>query len=127
MADPSGISFPFRFDLASGRVATAEGSVKIRGNLRALVLTAPSERLMRPEIGIPSYDRTFRNAGSQASVLFAAFVRDKLAAFEPLVAIVRVAVTQSESQEGTLEVVDISYMERATKAQDSVSVTLPGV
>lgn len=79
-----GIMFPMRVD-QSGAIAFTTGASDIDASLRMVLITAPGERLMRPQFGCKIWDLLFEPVNANTIGLMASAVRDAVAQWEPRV------------------------------------------
>jgi uncharacterized protein len=79
-----GISFPMHVD-ASGAIAMGHGADDIDANLRVVLITAPGERVMRPQFGCRIWDLLFEPINANTLGLMAEAVRDAVSQWEPRV------------------------------------------
>ena len=79
-----GIMFPMRVD-QSGALAFTSGASDIDASLRMVLITAPGERLMRPQFGCKIWDLLFEPVNANTIGLMASAVRDAVAQWEPRV------------------------------------------
>ena len=105
-----GLAFPMRVD-ASGSLALVGGVEDIDRSLRAIVSTAPGERVMRPNFGCRIWDLLFAPVDENATGLMAHAVRDAVAQWEPRVELEDVSVTAGAP--GVVHI-DIAYRVRVT-------------
>ena len=105
-----GIAFPMGVD-ASGSIALVGGTDDIDRSLRAIVLTAPGERVMRPTFGCRIWDLVFAPLDETTLGLMSHAVREAVAQWEPRVELQDVRVTPAD--QGVVHI-DISYQVRVT-------------
>jgi uncharacterized protein len=79
-----GISFPMHVD-TSGAIAMGHGADDIDANLRVVLITAPGERVMRPQFGCRIWDLLFEPINANTLGLMAEAVRDAVSQWEPRV------------------------------------------
>ncbi len=79
-----GVSFPLRVD-QSGSIAFTTGGADIDGSLRMILMTAPGERLMRPQFGCRIWDLLFEPVNANTIGLMSEAVRDAVSQWEPRV------------------------------------------
>lgn len=113
MGYPSGIKFPFRF-AASGGVQKAELGGKVLSNLKALVLSAKGERLIRKHVGSIGYKQVIKNLTLATAPVISALLREVITEFEPNAKILDVEVYKEELQEGTSTRCKISFIFSST-------------
>lgn len=105
-----GIAFPMGVD-ASGSIALVGGTDDIERSLRSIVLTAPGERVMRPNFGCRIWDQVFAPVDENTLGLMAHAVREAVAQWEPRVDLQDVVVTAAD--QGVVHI-DIAYRVRVT-------------
>lgn len=107
-----GLAFPLRID-HTGRFALTSGAEDIEGSIRAVLVTAPGERVMRPEFGCRIWDLVFEPINDNTLGLMAQAVRDALSQWEPRATVEQVRVLPAPDDEGTV-LIHIDYRIRAT-------------
>lgn len=105
-----GLAFPMGVD-ASGSIALVGGTDDIDRSLRSIVLTAPGERVMRPNFGCRIWDLVFAPVDENTLGLMAHAVREAVAQWEPRVDLQDVVVTAAD--QGIVHI-DIAYRVRVT-------------
>lgn len=120
MAEPKGIAFPFRFG-AHGHLRRAEGTDKIKGNLRSIVITALGSRPMEPNSGSIGPDGIFRNA----TFALVPFLAQQLASGEPRALIDDIQVIEEDPTDpgsGTATI-HVSFRIEDTGQTDHIQIT----
>lgn len=107
-----GITFPMRVD-QSGSIAMGSGPDDIDASLRVVLLTAPGERVMRPQFGCRIWDLVFEPINANTLGLMAEAVRDAASQWEPRIELDEVEVTPDPERQGTV-LIDIRYRVKAT-------------
>jgi len=107
-----GVSFPFRVD-QSGSIATSTGGDAIDSALRMVLMTAPTERLMRPKFGCKIWDLLFEPINANTLGLMGEAVREAIGRWEPRVILEDVRVTPHPDADGQV-MIHIDYVVRAT-------------
>jgi len=107
-----GISFPLRVD-QSGSIALAEGGDGIDASIRMALITAPGERVMRPQFGCRIWNLLFEPINANTLGLMAEAVRDALSQWEPRVDVEDVEVEPDPASPARV-VIRIIYRMRAT-------------
>ena len=79
-----GILFPMRVD-QSGSIALGRGADDIDASIRMALITAPGERVMRPQFGCRIWDLLFEPINANTLGLMAEAVRDAISQWEPRV------------------------------------------
>ena len=79
-----GILFPLRVD-QSGSIALGAGADDIDASIRMAIITAPGERVMRPQFGCRIWDLLFEPINANTLGLMAEAVRDTVSQWEPRV------------------------------------------
>lgn len=121
MAVIKGFSFPFRVSPRGG-MEESTGIEKIKGNLRALVLTALGERLMSPDVGTLGYNYLFSNIDSSEFVFLKQDIKSGIERGERRVAITDVRMTQPNA--GGQMLLEVDFILTSTMDQQSISVSL---
>lgn len=97
----------------TGAIALTEGASGLDDSIRVVLLTAPGERLMRPEFGCRIWDLIFEPVTSNLLGLIAQAVREALAQWEPRIEVTDVSPRQDAENAGLVRI-DIAYTVRAT-------------
>jgi phage baseplate assembly protein W len=79
-----GILFPLRVD-QSGSIALGRGADDIDASIRMAIITAPGERVMRPQFGCRIWDLLFEPINANTLGLMGEAVRDAVSQWEPRV------------------------------------------
>lgn len=107
-----GISFPLRVD-QSGAIAFTTGGADIDGSLRMILMTAPGERLMRPQFGCRIWDLLFEPVNANTIGLMSEAVRDAVSQWEPRVDLDDVVVDPDPADSAKV-LINLTYRVRAT-------------
>ena len=107
-----GILFPLRVD-QSGSIALGRGADDIDASIRMAIITAPGERVMRPQFGCRIWDLLFEPVNANLLGLISQAVRDALAQWEPRIEVEEVTPVQDETASGVVQIT-IAYRVRAT-------------
>ena len=107
-----GISFPLRVD-QSGAIATTNGADGIDSSLRVVLMTAPGERVMRPNFGCRIWEMMFEPINANTLGLMAEAVREAVARWEPRVVLEDVRVEPDPGSVGQV-FIHIDYLVRTT-------------
>jgi hypothetical protein len=107
-----GISWPLEVD-HTGAIKLTDGPGDLDRSIRMVIVTAPGERLMRPQFGCRIWDLLFEPVTANLLGLIAEAVRDALAQWEPRIVVDDVRPVADEDDESLIRV-DISYRVRAT-------------
>jgi phage baseplate assembly protein W len=114
--DPSfigrGFCWPMEVD-HTGSIRLAETTEDIEAAIRIILLTAPGERVMRPEFGCRIWEMLFGPVTPMLLGLIAAAVRDALAQWEPRIDVASVVPEAGQHDHG-LVAVRITYRVRTT-------------
>jgi phage baseplate assembly protein W len=116
-----GILFPMGVD-ASGAIATSTGAEGIDASLRMVLMTAPGERVMRPQFGCRIWDLLFEPVNANTLGLMAEAVRDAVSQWEPRVDLEDVIV---EPEKGNSARVDIRLVYRVRTTNDRRNLVYP--
>lgn len=106
-----GISWPMGVD-HTGALQLTNGSADLDRSIRVVLVTAPGERVMRPEFGCRIWDLLFEPITANLMGLMAQAVREALAQWEPRIEVDEVDVTPAEA-DGAVDIA-IGYRVRAT-------------
>ncbi len=116
-----GISFfPFGVD-ERGSVRLTAGD-DVEASLRMVILTAPGERVMRPEFGCAIWDYVFSPVNAATLGQMAHAVRQALARWEPRIEVDLVRVTPQPGPDSVVTI-DIEY--RITANNDRRNLVFP--
>ena len=107
-----GIAFPLRVD-QSGAIATTRGAEGIDSSLRVVLMTAPGERVMRPDFGCGIWDLLFEPINANTLGLMAEAVREAVGRWEPRVVLDDVRVEPDPHSVGQV-FIHIDYRVRTT-------------
>lgn len=107
-----GISFPLGVD-QSGSISTSTGGDGIDSSLRMVLMTAPGERVMRPNFGCKIWDLLFEPINANTLGLMGEAVREAVGRWEPRVTLEDVRVEPDPAAQGQV-LINIDYQVRAT-------------
>ena len=107
-----GFSWPMEVD-HRGAISLTQGPADLDRSIRVVLLTAPGERVMRPQFGCRIWDLLFEPVNANLLGLIAEAVRDALAQWEPRVEVEDVQPVQDEDDGGLVRIA-IRYRVRAT-------------
>lgn len=107
-----GITFPMRVD-QSGSIAMGNGADDIDANLKVVLITAPGERVMRPQFGCRIWDLVFEPINANTLGLMSEAVKDAVSQWEPRVDLVDVDVQPDPAQPGRVRI-HLTYRVKAT-------------
>ncbi|UJP41049.1 GPW/gp25 family protein [Cellulomonas palmilytica] len=107
-----GFAWPLHVDHTGSIALTAPGG-DLEDSIRVVLLTAPGERLMRPQFGCRIWDLLFEPITANLLGLISQAVRDALAQWEPRIVVDDVTPLQDDAEAGLVRV-RIDYRVRAT-------------
>ena len=107
-----GFSWPMSVD-HTGSIALTDGAPDLDRSIQIVLMTAPGERLMRPQFGCRIWDLLFEPVTPNLLGLIAAAVRDALAQWEPRIEVEDVTPI-ADADDSALVRVGIGYRVRAT-------------
>ncbi|MBT0993009.1 GPW/gp25 family protein [Cellulomonas sp. DKR-3] len=107
-----GFAWPMHVDHTGSIALTAAGG-DLEDAIRVVLLTAPGERLMRPQFGCRIWDLLFEPVNANLLGLISQAVRDALAQWEPRITVEEVAPEQDDDDSGLVRI-RIAYRVRAT-------------
>ncbi|MEO6885183.1 MAG: GPW/gp25 family protein [Jatrophihabitantaceae bacterium] len=107
-----GFSWPMSVD-HTGAIRLTDGPEDLERSMRIVLLTAPGERVMRPQFGCKIWDLLFEPITPNLLGLIAEAVRDALAQWEPRVEVEQVLPSPDENDDGLVRV-QVVYRVRAT-------------
>jgi phage baseplate assembly protein W len=107
-----GFSWPLEVD-HTGSIKLTDGAEDLDRSIRMVLLTAPGERLMRPDFGCRIWDLLFEPVTQNLLGLIAEAVRDSLARWEPRIVVDDVQPTVDPDDHALIRIT-ISYRVRVT-------------
>lgn len=107
-----GFSWPLEVD-HTGSLRLTRGAEDLDRSIRVVLLTAPGERLMRPQFGCRIWDLLFEPVTANLLGLISEAVRDALAQWEPRVEVEAVEPVQDGDDSGLVRI-QITYRVKAT-------------
>jgi phage baseplate assembly protein W len=114
--DPTFVGKGFAWPLGvdhTGAIRLSEGVEGLESSMRMVLMTAPGERLMRPEFGCRIWDLLFEPITANLLGQISEAVRQALAQWEPRVEVEDVASEPDPDSDGLVRV-RISYRVRST-------------
>ena len=115
-----GWTFPPRVD-ERGRIALASGTDEIEAAMRFVLLTAPGERVMRPEFGCRAWDYLYEPMHPNTLGLIETAVEDALLRWEPRVTVESVTASEDVTREAIVAV-DVQYTVKETNDRRNLVV-----
>lgn len=115
-----GLSFPFRIDPSTGRVAMARGEQKLRQNVRLILATRIGERPMLRDFGTRLHGLVHDVNDAALARLLQEHARDSLLRWEPRVLVTAMSTDQAEG-ELTLR---LTYIHTGEPVQGEAVITL---
>jgi phage baseplate assembly protein W len=107
-----GFSWPLEVD-HTGSLKLTNGDDELDRSIQVVLMTAPGERLMRPEFGCRIWDLLFEPVTANLLGLIAQAVRDAVAQWEPRV-VVDDVIPVADADNSALIRIAVSYRVRAT-------------
>jgi uncharacterized protein len=107
-----GITFPMRVD-QSGAIAMGSGADDIDANLKVVLITAPGERVMRPQFGCRIWDLVFEPINANTLGLMSEAVKDAVSQWEPRVDLLDVVVVPDPGDIGRV-LIELQFRVKAT-------------
>ena len=107
-----GFTWPLGVD-HTGAIALTRPGGDLEDSIRVVLLTAPGERLMRPQFGCRIWDLMFEPVNANLLGLISEAVRDALAQWEPRIEVEDFTPVQDTQSSGTVQIT-IAYRVRAT-------------
>jgi uncharacterized protein len=107
-----GLAWPMRVD-HSGSISLTGGAADLDSSVRLILLTAPGERLMRPDFGCRIHELVFEPINANTVGLMNLAVRQALAQWEPRITVEDVEVETDRDTSGLVQI-HIGYRVRAT-------------
>lgn len=115
-----GWTFPPSVDLR-GRIALSSGVDEVEGAMRMILLTAPGERVMRPEFGCRAWDYVFQPLNANTMGMIETAVEEALQRWEPRVTIESVMASEDPVRQGTVAV-QVEYTLKETNDRRNLVV-----
>src|SRR5215203_1073899 len=97
----------------SGSIALGSGPDDINASIRMAIMTAPGERVMRPQFGCRIWDLLFEPINANTLGLMAEAVRDAIAQWEPRVVLEDVTV-EPDPVDASKVMINLSYRIKST-------------
>ncbi|GAA2241517.1 GPW/gp25 family protein [Rarobacter faecitabidus] len=107
-----GFAWPMEID-HTGAIAMSSGAEGLDDAIRVVLMTAPGERLMRPQFGCRIWDLVFEPITANLLGLIAQAVREALAQWEPRIEVEDVLPVQDDKDPGTVRI-GVIYRVKAT-------------
>jgi phage baseplate assembly protein W len=107
-----GLAWPMQVD-QSGSIRLTRGPEELDSSLRLVLVTAPGERLMRPEFGCRIHELVFEPVNANTLGRMTQAVRDALVRWEPRIDVEAVTVDPDVIVSGLVHI-SIDYRIRAT-------------
>ncbi len=116
-----GLAFPLQYDPRGG-IALASGEHDIAQAIKIILMTAPGERVMRPEFGCRIHELVFAPHNASTEGLVIHYVEQALERWEPRIDVQEVDVSTDPGRDGAL-LVEIKY--RVKDTHDERSIVYP--
>lgn len=110
-----GFAWPLEVD-HTGAIRLTQAGDSLDDSIRVVLLTAPGERLMRPQFGCRIWDLLFEPVNANLLGLIAQAVRDALAQWEPRIEVEDVRPVQDDDDSSLVQIT-IAYRVRATNSR----------
>jgi phage baseplate assembly protein W len=107
-----GFAWPLAVD-HTGAIGLSEGVPDLDRSIEIVLMTAPGERLMRPQFGCRIWDLMFEPVNANLLGLISQAVRDALAQWEPRIEVQEVTPVQDAESSGLVQI-RIVYRIRST-------------
>jgi uncharacterized protein len=107
-----GIAWPMRVD-ASGALSLTSGPEDLESSMRLVLLTAPGERLMRPDFGCHIHELVFEPVNANVLGRMKHAVHEALAQWEPRITVLDVTVLPDPGTPNLVQI-HIFYQVRST-------------
>lgn len=98
-----GFAWPMRVD-HTGSIALTNGAADLDQSIRVILMTAPGERVMRPQFGCRIWDLLFEPVTANLLGLISQAVRDAVAQWEPRVVLENVTPTADPDDNGLIRI-----------------------
>jgi phage baseplate assembly protein W len=113
-----GLAFPLQLDPRGG-IALASGEHDIEQAIKIILMTAPGERMMRPEFGCRIHELVFAPHDPATESLAVYYVQEALVRWEPRIDLIGVDVVTDPSRDGAL-LIEIKYQIKDTHDERSI-------
>jgi uncharacterized protein len=107
-----GFTWPLGVD-HTGSIALTNGPDDLDRSIRIVLLTAPGERVMRPEFGCKIWDLLFEPVTPNLLGLITVAVREAIARWEPRVIVEDVTPVVDENDDALVRI-NVTYLVRST-------------
>jgi phage baseplate assembly protein W len=107
-----GILWPMRVD-HTGAIALGSGTADINASIRMAIMTAPGERVMRPQFGCRVWDLLFEPINANTLGLMSEAIRDTVSQWEPRVELEDVLVEPVDDEPSCVSI-DVRYRVKST-------------
>ena len=107
-----GFGWPLGVD-HTGAIALSDGAADLDSSIELVLMTAPGERLMRPQFGCRIWDLLFEPVTGNLLGLIAEAVRDALAQWEPRIVVDEVK-PEPDPDNHALVRIQVAYRVRST-------------
>lgn len=77
---------------------------RLESAIQTLLLTAPGDRVMRPQYGCRVHSMPFRPPGEERAALVKYYVRESLRAYEPELKSMQVELSKQDQQSSTIHI-----------------------
>ncbi len=114
----SGWVFPPRIGPQGGLLLTTERN-EIEQSMRIILMTAPGQRVMRPEFGCRIHELIFAPNNAQTAAEACRFVEEALGMWEPRIEVMEVTARNDDNRNGRM-FIDIQYRVKATNDERSL-------
>lgn len=118
-----GWAWPFRFDPATGAVATSSAEDNIRESMTLVLGTRPGERQMMPDFGCRIHELVYTPNTQANASLIAYHVRAALQRWEPRIDVIDV---KADPTAGGKVQVQVRYRVKSTLAEQTLSLDVAG-
>jgi phage baseplate assembly protein W len=112
------LAFPLQYDPRGG-IALTSGESDIVQAIKIILLTAPGERVMRPEFGCRIHELVFAPRDAATESLAVYYIEQALERWEPRIDLQEVNVSPNPEQDGVL-LIEIKYRIKDTYDEHSI-------
>lgn len=114
----TGMKFPPQVNSATGRFLTASETESVKESIYLILMTAKTERIMRPDFGSNLMEYTFMDINETSVNMMKRSLASQLIEQEPRISDVRIE-TDTESKKGCM-IVYIDYLISSTNTRENI-------
>ena len=113
-----GMKFPPQINPATGRIVTSDEEMSVKESIYLILMTAKTERLVRPDFGSRINEYTFMDAGVTRMHMLSRELTEMILTQEPRVTDVRINI-EDQTLQGRI-IINIDYFVASSHTRDSL-------